>query len=98
MAKSLHDKIAEKLAKKFKTKYKSDKGIDLVLPDKVIEVETKKSGIYQGIKQIEKSSKARYLVINKINIKNALEATENTGIGIMNETGRIIKKASRKRK
>jgi len=94
---SLHDEIANKLAKKFKTEYKSDKGIDLVLPKKVIEVETKKAGIIQGIKQVEKSSKVRYLAVNKINIKNAVEATANTGIGVMKQSGAIVKKATRKK-
>lgn len=94
---SKHDEIANKLAKKFKTEYKSDKGIDLVPKDKVIEVETKKSSLPQGIKQVIKSSKPRYLAVNKINIKNALKATEGTGVGVMSETGRIIKKASRKK-
>lgn len=93
---SKHDKIANKLAKKFNTKYKSDKGIDLVLPNRVIEVETKKSGINQGVKQIEKSRKPRYLAVNRINIGNALEITRGTGIGVMSETGKIVKKASRK--
>ena len=92
-----HDEIAEKLAKKFSTKYKPNKGIDLVTGDSVVEIETKKEGIYQGIKQVEKSSKARYLAVNKINIDNALKATEGTGIGVMNETGKIIKKAGRKK-
>lgn len=94
---SKHDEIAAKLAKKFKTEYKSDKGIDLVLKDRVIEVETKKDSLSQGIGQVVKSQKARYLAVNKININNALEATEGTGIGVMGETGRIIKKASRKK-
>jgi len=94
---SRHDEIANKLAKKLKTEYKSDKGIDLVTKDKVIEVETKKSGLLQGIKQVVKSSKPRYLAVNKINITNALEATKGTGIGVMSEAGRIIKKASRKK-
>ena len=94
---SKHDEIANKLAKKFKTEYKSDKGIDLVLKDRVIEVETKKDSLSQGIGQVVKSQKARYLAVNKININNALEATGGTGIGVMGETGRIIKKASRKK-
>jgi len=94
---SKHDEIANKLAKKFKTEYKSDKGIDLVTKDKVIEVETKKSSLSQGIGQVVKSQKARYLAVNKININNALEATKGTGIGVISETGRIIKKASRKK-
>ena len=92
-----HDEIANKLAKKFKTEYKSDKGIDLVTWDKVIEIETKKSSLYQGIRQVIKSPKARYLAVNKININNALKITKGTGIGVMSETGRIIKKASRKK-
>ena len=91
-----HDEIAEKLAKKFNTEYKSKKGIDLVTQDRVVEIETKKEGIYQGIKQVEKSPKARYLAVNKINIDNALEATKGTGIGVLNESGNVIKKASRK--
>lgn len=88
---SKHDEIANKLAKKFKTEYKSDKGIDLVTKDKVIEVETKKSSLSQGIGQVIKSQKARYLAVNKINIDNALEATKGNGIGVISETGRIIK-------
>ena len=94
---SKHDEIANKLAKKFGTEYKSDKGIDLVLPNKVIEVETKKASLAQGIKQVEKSSKPRYLAVNKINIQNAIKATANTGIGVMKEAGSIVKKASRKK-
>ncbi len=94
---SKHDEIAEKLAKKFRTEYKSNEGIDLVLPNKVIEVETQKSGILQGMKQVAHSSKPRYLAVNKINIKNAIEATLNTGIGVMKETGTIVKRAGRKK-
>jgi len=94
---SRHDEIANKLAKKFKIEYKSDKGIDLVLKDKVIEVETKKSSLSQGIGHVVKSQKVRYLAVNKINVSNALEVTKGTGVGVMGETGRIIKKASREK-
>lgn len=94
---SKHDEIANKLARKFRTEYKSDKGIDLVTSNKVIEVETKKASLSQGIGQVVKSQKARYLAVNKININNALKATEGTGIGVMSEIGRIVKKASRKK-
>ena len=98
MGDSIHDRIAEKLAKKFGTEYKSDKGIDVVTSGKVIEVETKKGSLGQGIGQVAHSQKARYLAVNKINVNNALKATEGTGIGVMNQAGRIIKKASRKGK
>ncbi len=97
MSKSKHDVVAERLAKKFGTEYKSDEGIDIVAKDRVIEVETKKDSLSQGIDQVQHSSKPRYLAVNKPNIDNALDATKGTGIGVMSETGIIIKKASRKR-
>lgn len=97
MGKSKHDEIAEKLAKKFGTEYKKNKGIDIVTKDRVIEVETKKNALSQGIKQVQSSSKARYLAVNKTSIKNALKATKGTGIGVMRPTGKIVKRAGRKK-
>ena len=83
MAKSKHDRIAENLAKKFGTEYKKHKGIDIVTKDRVIEVETTKSGISKGINQVIRSSKARYIAVNDRNVQNALKAIEGTGIGVM---------------
>ncbi|MFH1231708.1 MAG: hypothetical protein V1709_09460 [Planctomycetota bacterium] len=96
MSKSIHDEIAERLARKMGTEYKSTKGIDIVTRNKVIEVETKKDSLPQGIRQVEHSQKARYLAVNKQNLKNALEATKDTGIGVLGPTGIIHKQASRK--
>ncbi|MFH1803077.1 MAG: hypothetical protein ABH864_06560 [archaeon] len=96
MTKSVHDKIAEKLARKFNTEYKSNKGIDIVTNAKVIEVETKKNSMQQGIDQVVRSSKPRYIAVNKINVKNAVDATEGTGVGVMGPSGIIVKRASRK--
>ena len=98
MSKSVHDKIAENLSKKFSAPYKKQKGIDIVTRERVIEVETKKNGIAQGIQQVQKSPKARYLAVNQANVKNALKATQGTGIGVMGPTGKIIKRAGRKKK
>ncbi len=42
---SVHDQIAEKLAEKFNTEYKSHKGVDIVTKGKVIEVETKSNSL-----------------------------------------------------
>jgi len=98
MAKSRHDQIAENLAKKFGTEYKKHQWIDIVTKKRVIEVETTKEGIYQGINQIKRSQKPRYMAMEGKNIQNALEATEGTGIGVMDENGRILKRARRKEK
>jgi len=96
MAKSKYDKITESLVMKFKTNYKKHKGIDIVTNNRIIEVETSKSGIYQGINQVKKSSKARYIAVNDRNIQNALNATKGTGIEVMDEKGKIVKRAGRK--
>lgn len=92
---SKHDQIAERLAKKFHTEYKSQKGIDLVLSNKVIEVEVFKSTLDDGVGQVVHSSKARYLAVPKRSEKAALEKTKGTGIGVMTEYGNIVKKATR---
>ena len=93
MYKTKHDRVAEGLANKFHTKYKSDKGIDLVLPRRVIEVEVKKNGIQQGISQVVRSTKARYLAVTPELVKTAIEMTEGKGIGIMSQSGRVVKAA-----
>lgn len=95
MYKSKHDQVAEKLANKFHTEYKSDKGIDIVTSKRVIEIEVKKAGLDHGINQIVRSSKPRYLAVSKQLEKLALDKTRKSGVGVMSETGRIIKKASR---
>ena len=44
-----------------------------------------------------RSSKARYIAVNNRNIQNALKAIEGTGIGVMDERGKIIKRARKKK-
>lgn len=95
MTKSKHDQISEKLSSKFNTPYKANKGIDLVTPTRVVEVEVFKSTLDHGVKQVQNSSKARYLAVPKRTEKAALKKTKGTGIGVMSETGKIIKRASR---
>ncbi|MEW6457005.1 MAG: hypothetical protein AB1410_09885 [Acidobacteriota bacterium] len=97
MAKNKHDQIGEKLAKRFGTEYRKQKGIDIVTDNRVIEVETTKSGIYQGINQVKRSSKARYIAVNERNLQNALDGTKGNGIGVMDEKGNIIKRAGGKK-
>ncbi|MFQ6081944.1 MAG: hypothetical protein ACE5WD_01125 [Candidatus Aminicenantia bacterium] len=82
MAKSKHEQIAENLAKKFGVKYKKHKGIDIVTKNRVIEVETTKNGIYQGINQVKRSPKVRYIAVNDKNIQNALDATRGKELGL----------------
>lgn len=92
---SKHDQVAEKLANRFHTEYMPNKGIDIVTSKRVIEIEVKKAGLDQGLNQIIRSSKPRYLAVSKQLEKLALDKTRNTGVGVTSETGRIVKRASR---
>jgi hypothetical protein len=95
MYKSKHDQIAESLAIRFHTEFKENKGIDLVTPEKVIEVEVHKNELSQGIDQVQNSSKSRYIAVPSAIKNEALVQTKGTGIGVMTERGKIVKKASR---
>lgn len=97
IGKSIHDEIAEELVKKFRAEYKKDKEIDIVTRNRVIEVETKKNSLSQSKKQVQNSPKVGYIAVNKIDKKNALNATKGTSISIMGQIGRIVKKAERKK-
>jgi glutathione synthase/RimK-type ligase-like ATP-grasp enzyme len=78
MTKSKHDQIAEGSAKKFGIEYK---GIDVetaVTANRVIEVETTKNGMHQGIRQVKRSLKARYLAVNNRKTQNTPRVTRGT--------------------
>ena len=83
MAKSRHDQIAENLAKKFGTEYKKHQWIDIVTKKRVIEVETTKKGIYQGMNQIKRSPKPRYIAVDEKNIQSALDVIGGVEPGVM---------------
>lgn len=91
-----HDEIAERLAEKFRTKYHENKGVDLTLPDKVVEVETFKNSLDQGVEQLQGSTKLRYLAVSKRLEKEAISKVEGTGVGVMSEFGKVLKRASSK--
>lgn len=97
MAKSKHDQMAERIAKKFGADYTPTIGIDVVTPDRAIEIETKRGSLDQGIRQVEHAAKARYIAVPRSLKEKAMERTKGTGIGVMTETGGIVKKASRKK-
>lgn len=92
-----HDKIAKEIAAKKKTEYHSDKGVDIKTPTKVIEVEVDSGKFKEGVRQLQGSRKARYLAVPNQIVKDAIVYTKGTGVGVMNERGKIKKRASRKK-
>ncbi len=88
-----HDRIAKEIAEKKGTEYHSDKGADIRTPRQVIEVEVDAATFKEGVRQLQGSSKARYLAVPNELVEEAIEYTEGTGVGVMNERGKIKKRA-----
>lgn len=92
-----HKIVAKRIAKKLKTDYNSKKGIDINTPKIAVEVETQ-GLVSEGIRQLQGYKKPSYIAAaNQETLKEALEKTKRTTIGVMNPQGDIIKKTSRKK-
>ena len=90
-----HDRGAEKLAKAWGTEYNEGKGPDVRTPARVAEYEIDPNKFSEGIQQLQGFKKPRYLAVPNESqlIKSALQKTEGTKVGVVTETGRIIKRA-----
>lgn len=92
-----HKTTSNRIAKKLKAEYNSDKGVDIVTPNVAIEVETE-STVQSGMQQLQGHKKRSYIAgTNKAAVDKALEATKGTTIGVMDNQGNIVKKSTRKK-
>jgi len=89
-----HDRIAKEIAAKKDTEYHSDKGVDVRTSTQAIEVEVDAGTFKEGLRQLRGTGKARYLAVPNELVKEAVEYTQGTGVGVMNEHGKIKKRAS----
>jgi hypothetical protein len=91
-----HKTTANRIAKKLKTKYNPGEGIDIKTPNFTIEVE-KPETITEGIGQLRGHRGAVYIAgTNQEAVKRALDLTEGTTIGVMDNQGNIVKPSTRK--
>ncbi len=88
-----HDRIAKEIAAKKQTDYHSDKGVDVRTSSQAIEIEVDTATFKEGVRQLRGTSKARYLAVPNELVKDAIDYTKNTGVGVMNEHGKIKKRA-----
>jgi hypothetical protein len=96
MGPSKHDEITKYLAKKHKTEYNEGPGPDVLAKNRVIEVVSHESDLYSSIDQLERVQKPKYIATTPDLVKKAKEVTKGTGIGVMDPTGTIRKKAGGK--
>lgn len=92
-----HKTTANRIAKKFKTDYNSGEGVDIKSKRANIEVETFET-VSDAPSQLRGHRGPSYIAgTNKAAVEKAIEATEGTTIGVMDNQGKIVKKSTRKR-
>jgi len=93
MGLSKHDRSAKEIAERKGAEYHSDRGGDIRTPTQAIEVEVDANKLKEGVRQLHGTNKARYLAVPNELVKEAIEYTKGTGVGVMNEHSKIRKRA-----
>ena len=97
MAKTKHDRTAERLADKERVDYNRGQGADIQARRRAIEVETANT-VSDGLRQLQGYRKPVYIAgADAAATEAALEATKGTTVGVMDEHGKVVKPSTRKR-
>jgi hypothetical protein len=92
-----HKTAANRIAKQLNAEYNSTDGADIVTPNIAIEIETE-STVMSGIRQLQGHKKPAYIAgANKAAVAKALQVTQDTTIGVMDNQGNIIKESTRRK-
>ncbi|MFH1375687.1 MAG: hypothetical protein ABIH35_03395 [Patescibacteria group bacterium] len=90
-----HKTTANRIAEKLNSEYNSGKGVDINSPRMAVDVETEGT-VSDGIGQLQGFKKPVYIAAaNQATLKEALEKTEGTTVGVMSPQGEIVKRSSR---
>jgi hypothetical protein len=90
-----HKTTVNRIAKKLSVT-PQDEGVDIKTKKVAIEVESPGT-VKGGMKQLQGHKGPVYIAgVNQDTVQEALEATENTTIGVMDNQGKIVKESTRK--
>jgi hypothetical protein len=93
-----HDKVAERIARSSGTDYNKGKGADVQTSSIAVEVETERTPS-DGLQQLQGHRKPSYIAgTNPKAVEKAIEATEGTTVGVMDEYGNIVRRSTRRRR
>lgn len=87
-----HKQIANRIAQIKNTEYHGDKGVDIRTASQAIEVEVDRNAFGHAKQQLAGSTRAPYIAVPNKLVKQAVEATQGTRFGVMNERARIIRR------
>lgn len=92
-----HKTTANRIAKKYGTEYNDGKGVDIKSKKATIEIETAKT-VADALGQLRGHRGPAYIAgTNKKATDKAIEVTNGTTIGVMDNKGDIIKSSTRKK-
>ena len=92
-----HKTAANRIAIKFNTDYNNGEGVDIKSDKATVEVETPET-VSDASGQLRGHRGPAYIAgTNKDAVAKALEVTQGTTIGVMDNQGNIVKKSTRKR-
>ena len=93
-----HDNTANLIAKKKGVEYNRGQGPDVITPQQAIEVETVDS-VRDGFRQLRGFRKPVYIAgADATATQAALDAAEGTTVSVMDPSGNIVRRSTRKRK
>ena len=92
-----HKTTSNRIAKKFGTEYNNGEGVDIKSPRATVEVETPDT-VSDAPKQLRGHRGPAYIAgTNKEAVQKALDVTQGTTIGVMDNQGKIVKRSTRKK-
>ena len=92
-----HKTAARRIARKLHTDYNDGKGVDIKSSQVAVEVETPET-VYDAPSQLRGHQGPVYIAgTNKEATDKALEVTEGTTIGVMDNQGNILKRSKRRK-
>ena len=91
-----HKATANRIALRFGTQYEGGEGVDINTPWATIEVESPKT-VADAPTQLQGHRGPAYIAgTNKEAVEKALDVTEGTTIGVMDNQGNIVKPSTRR--
>ncbi len=92
-----HKTTANRISRKLGKDYNSGPGADIITNRLIVEVETPET-VSDAKRQLQGYRKQVYVAgTNQEAVNKALEATQGTTIGVMDNKGKIVKKSTRKK-
>ena len=92
-----HKTTANRIARKLGAEYNAGEGVDVKFPRATVEVETLET-VADAPGQLRGHRGPVYIAgTNQQAVEKAIEATEGTTIGVMDNQGNIVRRSSRRR-